>query len=68
MDIHALGKDLQYVGGQLETIRSLSKGNAIDYSVAPYDSDMYLLNHLLDEKINEGLDERKIKRNRGDDT
>lgn len=67
MDIHELGKDLQYVGSQLETIRNLSKGNAIDYSAAPYDNDMYLLTHLLDREIVEELDERKNKMNRGDD-
>lgn len=56
MDIHELGKDLQFIGSQLQTIRNLSKGNAIDYSVAPYDNDMRLLEHLLDANINSGLD------------
>lgn len=59
MDIHELGKDLQFVGSQLQTIRNLSKGNAIDYSVAPHDNDMRLLEYLLDAEINVGLDKRK---------
>ena len=62
MDIHELGRDLQFVGSQLQTIRNLSKGNAIDYSVAPYDNDMYLLTHLLDANINSGLDAHKKRK------
>lgn len=62
MDIHELGKDLQFIGSQLQTIRNLSKGNAIDYSVAPHDNDMYLLTHLLDTNITSGLDARNERK------
>lgn len=59
MDFYEFGKELSYIGSQLQTIRNLSKGKAIDFTNPPYDNDTHLIQHLLDKEIIHGLDERK---------
>lgn len=68
MDIHQLGKDLQYIGTLLATIRNLSKGNDIDFHQAPYDNDQYLLEYLLDKEIIKRIDKRnQLSKQKGAD-
>ena len=59
MDFFEFGKDIKYIGDLLETIRKASKGSAIDFTKAPYDNDVILIQHLLHEKIMKLHEERK---------
>lgn len=55
MDLYEFGRDMTYIGSLLATIRNLSKGKAIDFNLAPYDNDVFLLQYLLDEEIKKHL-------------
>lgn len=51
VDLYEFSKEVKWLSDLLETVRKLSKGNVSDYTKEPYDNDMILLQHLLDEKI-----------------
>jgi hypothetical protein len=60
MDFFNIGGEIKHIGDLLETIRTLSKGQLIDYTIHPYDNDAVLLQYILNDKIKILYDQKKM--------